>query len=161
MEFTESFWVGLSFIVLILLLFKPVGRIITSALDQRSHHIQHELDEALRLKEEAQEMLASYQRKHKEIKQEAAEILNFAQKEAERIKQEAHNHIETTLQKRMLLAQEKLARQEQAVIRSLQYKAIDISIDTTLSLLQDSIDQRSARALIDSSIDTIRKQPIT
>ena len=82
--FGERFWVSLALVVFIALVYKPVGRMIGAALDSRSTRIKDELDEAVRLREEAQALLSGYQRRQGEAAKEAEDIVAHARDEAER-----------------------------------------------------------------------------
>jgi F-type H+-transporting ATPase subunit b len=101
MEFGDTFWVGLSFILFVAVVYKPVGRIITNGLDNRSQRIQEELEEALRLKEEAQALLSAYERNQKEVTAQASDIISHAEKEAARITNESKKALEESLNKRV------------------------------------------------------------
>ena len=85
----EKFWVAVSFVTFFALAWKPVGRILASALDKRSQQIEASLAEASRLREEAQELLASFQRRQCEALLEAEEILNKAKAESDLMLREA------------------------------------------------------------------------
>ncbi len=76
--FDEKFWVGVSFLLFIALMWKPVGAFLGKALDSRSQKIKEELDRAVQLREQAQAILASYQRKHAEAVEEAEKIVEHA-----------------------------------------------------------------------------------
>ena len=77
-----EFWLTVAFIIFVGLLIRPVTRMITSALDDRSGAIAKELDEAARLAEEMQAALAEYQRKQRDAVKEAEEILARTEAEA-------------------------------------------------------------------------------
>ena len=90
-----EFWVAVAFVIFVgFLLYMGVHRTILDALDQRSARIKAELDEALRLKEEASNLLAAYRRKHAEAEREAEAIIGTAKIEAERIAADAKSKME-------------------------------------------------------------------
>ena len=67
-----EFWVAVAFVVfLLILLYYKVPKLIAKSLDDRAEAIRKELDEARRLREEAQNLLADYQKKHRNVGQEA------------------------------------------------------------------------------------------
>ena len=69
--FGEAFWVGLAFIVFVAAIYRPVGKMMGAALDNRAQRIQEELEEAVRLREEAQALLAGYERQQNEAVKQA------------------------------------------------------------------------------------------
>ena len=74
-----EFLVAIAFFVMMFFAFKPVSRAIASALDLRAEKIKSKLDEAQKLREDAQEMLARYQRRQAQALKEAEEIVALAQ----------------------------------------------------------------------------------
>ena len=82
--FDQTFWVALAFVMFIAVVYKPVSRKMAAALDARAEKIKQELDEAVRLREEAQALLAGYERRQNEALKEAEDILGHAREEAER-----------------------------------------------------------------------------
>src|ERR1043165_6678447 len=92
MEFLAEaeFWVAVGFLIFIgILIYVGVPKMLTGALDARGKRVQAELDEARRLKEEAQKLLAENQAKRREADAEAAAIIEGAKAEAERIAEES------------------------------------------------------------------------
>src|SRR5262245_806158 len=88
-------WVAIGFLIFVgILIYVGVPKMILGALDDRAQRVQHELDEAWRLKEEAQKLLAEYQGKQKQAVSEAASIIEGAKAEAERIAAETHAKME-------------------------------------------------------------------
>src|SRR5215211_9331402 len=95
MTINAEFWVAVAFIIFVAIaLYMGLHRSILDALDQRSARIRAELDEALRLKDEAKKLLAEYQRKHQEAEREAEAIIGSAKTEAERVAAEAKTKME-------------------------------------------------------------------
>ena len=86
---TPEFWVAVAFFGFVgLLIYYRVPAMIGKALDDRAEAIRQELDEARRLREEAQELLADYQRKTREAEEEAKAIVEQARREAEALSAE-------------------------------------------------------------------------
>ena len=82
-------WVAVAFVFFLVALFKPIKKMLTSKLDGRTETIKSELDEAQRLREEAQHTLAEYQRKQRDALKEAEGILAEARAEAGRLEKAA------------------------------------------------------------------------
>src|ERR1700730_17942164 len=100
-ELDAEFWVAVAFVVFLGgLIYLGVHEMMVKYIDQRRDRIKAELDEALRLKKEAQALLAQYQRKQREAEQEAAGIIAGATAEAERMMGEAKTKMEELIARR-------------------------------------------------------------
>ena len=152
------FWVAASFILLIFVLFKPVGRILALGLDGRARRVQRELDEALKLKEEAQALLASYQRKQKEVIEEAENIVAYAEEEAKRIRKTSEKSLEESVNKRVELAMQKINTYEATVLQEIRCHAVDIAVSTVRALVQENVNAKAAEALVSQSIQEVNKK---
>lgn len=153
-----AFWVALSFVLLVVFAFKPVGKVLCTALDSRAAKIQKELDEALHLKEEAQALLASYQRKQKESAVEAEKILANAESEAKRIVADAEKNLEETLNKKIQVAMQKIASYEHSVMQDVRLNSIDIAIGTVRNLVKEKLSKEVADSLVNRAIGEMNKK---
>src|SRR5258708_24922655 len=106
-------WVAVAFVIFVgILIYVGVPKMMLAALDDRGKRVQAELDEARRLKEEAQKLLAEYQGKQKRAESEAASIIEGAKAEAERIASEAKTKLEEFVARRTKMAETKIAQAE-------------------------------------------------
>lgn len=159
MDFHDpTFWVAIAFVLFVVLTFKPLKKAVTGALDGRAERIRQELDEAARLREEAQKMLAEYKRKQNEASKEAEELLAHAKVEAERLGKEAEAEMEAALQRREAAALEKIAQAETKALAEVRGQAVDVAIAAAGKLLSDRLDDTSSGALIDRSIEEIKQK---
>ena len=111
MLFDAETWVALAFVVFVAGLgYIGVHRMIAKSLDERAGRIKAELDEARKLKDEAAQLLADYQRKRGEAESEAQEIIAGAKAEAERLAAEAKVKIEEFVSRRTKMAEVKIAQ---------------------------------------------------
>ncbi len=131
-----AFWVGVSFFLFVALIARPVGKALAAALDSRSVRIETELDEAVRLREEAQAVLSAYQKKQRECLAEAENILIAAKADAERMASEAERSLQEALEKRKRLSLEKIAQAESKALQELQDHAVDIAVAAARTLLE-------------------------
>jgi F-type H+-transporting ATPase subunit b len=146
------FWVNVAFLLVIGLAWRPVSRAIAAALDARSAKIKARLDEAQRLREEAQEMLAAYQRKQRDAMREAEEIIAHAKAEAERLAQQAARDLEAQMKRREQMAMDRIAQAEAQALREVQHRAVDVAIEAARAVIGDSLGSAQAAELIDQSI---------
>jgi len=108
-----EFWVAVAFFTFLgVLVYFGVHNHLLNGIDDRRKRIRSELDEARRLKEEAQALLAQYQRKQREAEQEAAAIIAGARAEAERLASEAKAKLEDYVARRSKMAETKIAQAE-------------------------------------------------
>ena len=92
---TAPFWVAVAFLIVVGAAFKKVSRALTNGLDVRAAKIKSTLDEARQLREDAQALLAEYQRKQRDALKEAEEILTVAKEESKRLKAKAKKEVES------------------------------------------------------------------
>jgi len=156
--FNETFWVAVSITLFLTLVYKPIARVVVKALDERSDRIRRELEEAVRLKEEAQELLASYELKHKEAEDTATAIMSHAKEEAVRLRKEAEQDLETSLNRRIELAMEKIASYEATVLQEVRMQAVDIAMIAVRDLLSEHVTRESAETLIQTALQDAQKK---
>ncbi len=149
---TPEFWVAVGFVILVVCIARPVWRALTGALDARSEQIRATLDEARTLHEEAQHLLAEYQRKQRDAAREAEQMIEQARNEAERLRAEAAEALERTLERRQALAREKIAQAEAEAIREVRNAAVDIAVAATARLIGERLGTDRATALIDDAV---------
>ena len=148
-----TFWVAIGFVLFIVIAGRPIMAKITSALDNRADEIRAKIEEAKSLREEAQTLLASYQRMQRDAAAEAAEIINNAQEEAQRLQTAADENLTQTLKRREEAALEKIAAAEARALQDVRDRAVDIAISATEKVVSgamtDNVQQSITRAAID------------
>ncbi len=149
---SPEFWVAVGFVLLVAGIARPAARSITTALDARSARIEASLDEARKLREEAQHLLTEYQRKQRDAARESRQIVEQARIDAERIAAAARADLERALERREAVAREKIARAEVEALRGIRALAIDIAIAATERVIAERLAPEQARSLIDSAI---------
>ncbi len=147
--FDESFWVGVAFVLFFVLFGRRLWQFLTGKLDARAQTVREELDRAVRLREEAQNLLATYQRRQREAAGEAEAVLAGAREEAARLTTEAENRASEQIARRKRLAQEEIARMESRAATEVRLAAIDSVIAATGRALAAELDAGTDRALID------------
>jgi F-type H+-transporting ATPase subunit b len=154
---TAEFWVAVAFVAFLLILaYYKVPALIAKALDERAAGIRKELDEARRLREEAQALLADYQRKHRNAGQEAEAIVEQARREAEAYAAETRKSLAETVERRRKQAEDKIARAEVQAVEDVRAAAVDMAIAAAEKILREKAAGASGAALIDDSIRTIK-----
>jgi len=148
----SEFWVLVAFVIAVGFLVYKARPIVTGALDQRAARIKAELEEARRLREEAQKSLAEYQRKQRDALKEAEAIIAHARGEAERAGEQATRDLAAALERRQRLALEKIALAESKAIAEVRYTAVDIAIAALRQVLAQDLDPQRRTVLIDEAI---------
>lgn len=154
-----DFWVGVSFVLfVVLLVYLKVPGMAAKALDERADAIQKELDEAQRLREEAQTVLADYERKKVEAQADAEKIITQARREAEIYGEEARRKMQEQIERRSRLAEQKIVQAEAAAVKDVRAAATDLAIEAASRVLAAEVKGAKASSLIDDSIAAVRKQ---
>ena len=107
-----EFWVALATIIFAVFAFRPGAKAVTAMLDDRADKIRQELEEAQRLREDAQATLASYQRRQRDALKEAEDIIAHAREEAERLRLHSTADLEAAMKRRETQAMDKIAQAE-------------------------------------------------
>jgi len=147
-----TFWVALAFVLFVALIAKKGYQLITQNLDQRAGRIKTELDEAVRLREEAQALLAGYERQQRDAVKEAEEIVAHAKAEAARIAEQAESDLAASLEHRTRLAEVKISQAESQALAQARDFAVDMAVAATRRLMAENLDESRAEALIDEAI---------
>jgi F-type H+-transporting ATPase subunit b len=153
-----AFWVAIAFIIAVLALFKPASKMIVGSLDKRSDRIRDELDEARRLREEAQELLASYERKQREAEKEAEGIVAHAKEEAERLARRAATELEAQVARRRQQALDRIDQAGKDAEREVRAAAVDLALKATRKLLAEKIGEDQQSKLVDDAINEVAKR---
>ena len=152
-----SFWVGVSFFGFVgLLIYYGVPGLIGKALDDRADRIRQELDEARRLREEAQALLADYQRKREAAEEEAKAIVEQARREADALASETRKGLIETLERRTKLAEEKIARAEAQALADVRSVAVDTAVAAAERVLRGKVAPTTGAGLVEQSIRNLK-----
>ena len=152
-----SFWafVGLVLFFLVLIAMKVPGK-LGGALDNRADTIGKELDQARVLREEAQALLAEYQRKAREAESEAEDIIDQAKREADAIAVEARQRLDEYVSSRTKLAEDKIAQAEREALQEVKALSADVAVAAAEKLIAAKAKGAAAESLIDSAIGDVK-----
>ena len=155
--FEAEFWVAVAFFVFVAFLgYVGAHRVILASLDQRRDKIKSELDEARRLREEAEKLLAEYRRRQQGADSEARTIISNAQAEAGRIAEEAHARMQELIARRTAIAQTKIAQAEAQALADVRAAATDAAVAAAEQILRDTAKGKVADDLIAKGIEDIK-----
>jgi F-type H+-transporting ATPase subunit b len=152
-----TFWALIALVIfLALMVYLKVPGVVGKSLDGRAERIRDELEEARRLREEAQSLLAEYQRKRKEAEKEAGEIVAAAQREAHAIIEETKQKTEEYVARRNKLAEQKIAQAETEAVNDVRASAVDIAVAAAGRILKDKVDAKTSADLFKSSLSEVK-----
>ncbi len=153
----ETFWVAVAFVILVgVLVYYRVPGMLAKALDNRAAKIRGQLEEAQRLRDEAQKLFAEYQQKQKDALKEAADIVAQAQDEAKRITAQAEADLKSGLARRQALAEQKIAQAEAQAVQEVRAAAVNVAIEAARKVLSDRLKGDAANAATDTAIADVR-----
>jgi F-type H+-transporting ATPase subunit b len=140
--------------IAVLVYFKVPG-LLGGMLEKRADTIQSELDEARSLREEAQSLLASYERKQRDVQAQADRIVDQAKKDAAAASEQAKKDLELSIARRMQAAEEQIASAQASAVRDVRDQAVALSVAAARDIMAKGMSADNAASLIDASIDEV------
>ena len=149
----SDFVVSIAFLCFVgVLVYAKVPGILMGMLDKRADDIRSELDEARTLREEAQAVLAEFERKQSEVQEQADRIVATAKEEAELMAEQAQADLEKSIARRLAAAEDQIASAEQGAVREVRDTAIAVSVAAARTVLAKGMNADKANGLIDDAI---------
>ncbi|PTE09585.1 F0F1 ATP synthase subunit B [Mesorhizobium helmanticense] len=154
-----TLWATVALVIfLAIAIYIKVPGLIAKSLDARAAKISAELEDARRLREEAQQLLGQYQKKRKEAEQEAADIVAAAKREADMLAAEAHKKTEDYVARRTALAEQKIGQAEREAIGEVRASAVDIAVEAARALLAAKTDAKAGADLFKASLQDLKSK---
>jgi F-type H+-transporting ATPase subunit b len=148
--------VTLAFLLFVgVLIYYKVPGLLTGMLDKRATGIREELDEARALREEAQTILASYERKQKEVVEHSKEIVIHAREEAAAVAAQAKEDLKESIARRLRAAEDQIVSAQAAAVREVRDTAIAVAIAAAGDVITKSMTAKEGGALIDAAIGEV------
>lgn len=151
-------WYAISFAIFAVIIWKYGKPALINYIDNRIEAIRTEIESAESLRTEAHELLAQYQRKHRDAVKEADEIIENAKKSAKEIKAKAHAEIDEVIARREKQLEERIARLESNAISEITTHTANLAIEATAGIIADKLDKKANQALVDASIDAVAQK---
>lgn len=158
-------WVSLrnsDFVVLIafvlfggILVYFKVPGILTGMLDQRAETIRKELDDARALREEAQTLLAEFERKQKDVQDDAQRIVAQAKSDAEAAATQAKADLEQSISRRIKAAEEQIASAEEGAVREVRDRAVQVAVAAAGDVIARGMSAEDAARTIEDSLKVV------
>jgi F-type H+-transporting ATPase subunit b len=148
-----EFWVGVAFVIFVgILVWAKVPAALLGALDSRARRIQAQLDEATRLREEAQALLAEIKVKREEAETTAVAIMEMAKAEAVRLQEEAKVQLAEQIKRRGEMAERRIALAEVQAAAEVKAAAVDLATQIAETVLAARLAGASADPLVDAAV---------
>lgn len=151
--YNTDFVVLLAFLAFIgVLIYAKVPALLGGQLDKRAAGISSELEEARALREEAQTILASYERKQEEVKDQAERIVAHAKTEAEEAAEAAKEELKATIARRLQAATDQIGSAQAAAVKEVRDRAVSVAVGAAGDLIAKKMTADEGNALIDAAI---------
>lgn len=153
----ETFFAFVALIIFLgLIVYLKVPGMMAKSLDDRADQIRNDLAEAKRLREEAQHLLAEYQRKRKEAEAEAAQIVAAAEREAEMLTTEARKKTEEFVANRTALSEQKIKQAEADAMKAVRSAAVDLAVAAAESVIAKKAGTKMQSDLFNSAVNEVK-----
>ena len=155
--FDAPFWALVSLILFFaVIIYMKVPGTIGGGLDKRAGTIRDELEQARKLREEAEALLKEYQRKAHAAETEAGEIVEQAKREAAALAAEGKRRMEEYVVSRTRLAEQKIAQAEAQAIQEVRALSADVAISAARQLLTQRVKGEGGAPLVARSIADVK-----
>jgi F-type H+-transporting ATPase subunit b len=153
-----AFWVAVAFVILVAVALKPLWKLATKALDARGDEIRRELEQARTLRAEAEQILASYQQKQKDVLQQAEQMLQQAKADAVSLGERAEAELKEALEKRRAMAMSRIAQAETKAVQLVQQHVVDIAVSASKIILSEKLAAGYGEELLSLAARDIEKK---
>jgi len=151
-----NFIVLLAFLLFIgALIYLKVPGLLTAQLDKRADGIRADLEEAKALREEAQTVLASYERKQREVQEQSERIIAHAKEEARVAGEQAKEELKASMARRIASAEDQIASAQAKVVKEVRDEAIQVAIAAARQVIAKQMTAASGNKLVDEAIATV------
>lgn len=154
-----DFVVLIGFLLFLAIIFYfNVPAMLGGMLDKRAEGIKADLDEARALREEAQSLLASYERKSREVADQAERIVAQAKADAEAAAAQARADLEKSIARRLAAAEDQIVSAEDKAVRSVRNRAVEVAVAAAAETLAKSLGASQANGFIDDAIAQVERR---
>ena len=153
-----TFWVAISFLLFIVLLFYfKVPQKIDQSLNESIKVIKGDIEHAEKLKDEAKNILSDYDSKLSKSKVEIKKMLEEAEKKAEQNIIKTNEEFHIVIENRKKTAEDKIKQMKLQAVRDIKNSAVEIAVNSVEKIIKNSIDKKKLDKIYISSIDEAKK----
>ena len=158
MSFDSTFWVAVSFVIFVGVLFYfKVPQKIFIALDESINKIKKDIEEAEKLKEEAKNIFSDYESKLDKSKVEIDLMIKNAQKESEKNIIKINEQFHKIFENRKKMAEEKIKQMKLQATKDIKNYSVEVAIIALEKIIKNSIDKKKLDKIYISSVDEAKK----
>ena len=151
MGLSQTAWVLIAFILFFVLVGKKLWSALTTNLDQRKKMIENELNEAKKLREEAQAELNASLKKQKEINKQVLDIINDAKSTAKQIEADALKKSDIIIKRKEEQAKQKINNAQVEALNNIKNISAELSIKSAKLYIQIELDSKIQKTLYSDS----------
>ncbi len=156
--YTEvHFWIGVAFVLAMLLLLKPAYKFIKSALQRRINRVINDIEEAVKLRDDAQALLADYERKFVNVEQEAKQILEQGAQSLKRLQEAETARMKSDLMNKEKEAERRIKSSTEKAKSEINLSASRLSVNLARKAIDKYLQENDKSILIDDAIDELDK----
>ena len=152
----STFWVGTSFIIFIILAWKPLSSLLNESLNGKINDIIKTIENSKKLKDESNKILTDYQKKEQIIEQETFRIIEDAKTESIYIEKQSSENLEKLLLKKKESFEQRLSQNEKNIETMIHNKIIEVAISVTSKRIEKDLSNKKNNLIIEDSIDELR-----
>ena len=158
MGLSQTAWVLIAFILFFVLVGKKLWSALTTNLDQRKKMIENELNEAKKLREEAQAELNASLKKQKEINKQVLDIINAATSTAKQIEADALKKSDTIIKRKEEQAKQKINNAQIEAINNIKNISAELSVKSAKVYIQNELDSKIQKAFYSDSKQKLKEK---
>ena len=158
MGLSQTAWVLIAFILFFVLVGKKLWSALTTNLDQRKKMIEDELNEAKKLREEAQTELNASLKKQKEINKQVLDIINDAKSTAKQIEADALKKSDIIIKRKEEQAKQKINNAQVEALNNIKNISAELSVKSAKVYIQNELDSKIQKALYSDSKQKLKEK---
>ena len=158
MGLSQTAWVLIAFILFFVLVGKKLWSVLTTNLDQRKKIIENELNEAKKLREEAQAELNASLKKQKEINKQVLDIINDAKSTAKQIEADALKKSDIIIKRKEEQAKQKINNAQIEALNNIKNMSAELSVKSAKIYIQNELDSKIQKALYSDSKQKLKEK---
>jgi F-type H+-transporting ATPase subunit b len=154
MTIDATFWVAISFFIFCgTLIYFKIPQKINNLLIEKIDEIKKELNNAEKLKDEANKLLSNYENKIDKSKKETKKILDVAKKESEKAIIEKTKKFHQTIEEKKKNVEQKITQMKENALKDIKNISVKIAIESVEKLIKNSIDKSKLENLYTKSLE--------
>jgi F-type H+-transporting ATPase subunit b len=158
MVFNEQFWLMVSFVIFVAIVYKSIKSFLLKFLDDRAAKIRSDLTECQKLEEDASAILQQYKDKLADLEKDIERIMTKAQEEIVYIKAKSKEDAESYLNKKTSQIMDKINSQEQLILNGMRNDILSIASEVVVHLIKEHLSEVVQKDMLNLSLDDLSKK---